>query len=74
MGALNGLSQQFATPLLPSIRTDSTVTKAARAKKLLNDFDSHGKAAEDYRIAFDQLFERLKDQVDGRQLALETQA
>ena len=73
MGALDGLAHQFAIPMLPAIRTDSMVTKAARAKKLLNDFDSHGKAAEDYRLAFTQLFDILKDQVHGRQLTLETE-
>ena len=74
MGTLDDLSQKHAIPLLSAIRTDSVVTKAARAKKLLNDFDPHGKAAEDYRLAFTQLFDILKDQVHGQQLSLETQA
>jgi len=69
--ALEGLSGQFDAPLLPAIRTDSTVTKAARARKYLIDFDPKSKAVEDYTSAFDQLLERLKDQLDGKQLALE---
>jgi chromosome partitioning protein len=71
--ALEGLSAQFNAPLLPAIRTDSTVTKAARARRYLIDFDPKSKAVEDYTVAFDHLFSGLKDQLNGKQLAVETQ-
>ncbi len=73
-GALEGLRQQFDIPLLPAIRTDSTITKATRAKKFLADYDPKCKAIEDYKVAFDQLFDRLKGQLDGKQLTLEAEA
>ena len=38
----------MSIPLLTAIRTDQTVTNAARAGKFLIDFDSKCKALEDY--------------------------
>jgi chromosome partitioning protein len=72
-GAMDALAEQFGAPVLPAIRTDSTVTKAARAKQFLMDFDAKCKACEDYTAAFDQLFSTvLKGQLNGKQLAFET--
>jgi chromosome partitioning protein len=72
--SINAIAKEHEIPVLPNIRTDSTVQKASRARKFLLDYDSKCKAAEDYRLASEQLLEHLKGQLDGRQLALETQA
>jgi chromosome partitioning protein len=63
--AMERLSSQFGAPLLPAIRTDSAVTKAARSRQFLMDFDPKCKAAEDYTAAFNRLFTVLKEQVNG---------
>ena len=67
MGSLDSLAKQYGISLLPAVRTDSTVTKATRAKKFLGDFDSKCKAAEDYRQVAEALLERLKGQINERQ-------
>lgn len=51
MRGLEELSAEQSIPLLPAIRTDTCVPKAARSQKFLSDFDNTGKAYEDYREA-----------------------
>jgi chromosome partitioning protein len=66
MQSLQKMVEDHRIPLLPAIRTDSSVTKATRAKTFLMDFDSRSKAAEDYRACSARLLEHLKDQVNGK--------
>lgn len=63
MTSLETLASQHKMVLLPPVRTDSTVTKATRAKQFLADFDSKCKAVEDYRLVVDRLTEHLKEQL-----------
>lgn len=74
MGSLDGLAKQYDISLLPAVRTDSTVTKATRARQFLADFDPKCKAAEDYRQVADALLERLKGQLHERQFSLPAEA
>ncbi len=53
--ALEFVSGKTGIRILPEIRTDQTVHKAARAKQFIFDYDPKCKAAEDYRQAFDQV-------------------
>jgi chromosome partitioning protein len=46
--ALPRLCEQAAVPLLPGVRTDTTVAKAGRARQFLAEFDPRSKALEDY--------------------------
>lgn len=39
LDSLQSLSKEYSIPLLPAVRTDSTVPKATRARKFLSDFD-----------------------------------
>jgi chromosome partitioning protein len=73
LDTLDGLAKQYGTSLLPSIRVDSSVTKAVRARKFLADFDPKCKACEDYNAAFDQLFAELKDQLHAQSAPVEAQ-
>jgi len=66
--SIDTISKEQSLPILHSIRVDSTVQKATRSKKFLQDFDPKCKAVEDYRIATDQLLDHLKEQLDGKQL------
>jgi len=59
--SLQELSERTRIPLLPSIRTDTTVTKCSRAKKFLVDFDPRAKAMEDYTHALTTLQTLLGD-------------
>ncbi len=52
-------------PLLHGIRTDQSVTKAARAGQFLTDFDPKCKAAEDYHAVADELMTLLKDDLNA---------
>ena len=74
LGSLDGLAKQYDITMLPFVRTDSTVTKATRAKKFLSDFDPKCKAVEDYRQVATALLDRLKGQLNERQFTLPTQA
>ena len=58
---LEGLSQGMKIPMLTAIRTDQSVTKAARAGQFLVDYDPKCKAVEDYRRVADELLDLLKD-------------
>lgn len=66
LDSIQPVAQEYGIPILHSIRTDSTVPKATRAKKFLVDYDPRSKAAEDYRIACEELLEYMKGQGDGR--------
>jgi len=59
--SLQELSERTRIPLLPSIRTDTTVTKCSRAKKFLIDFDPRAKALEDYQHALGTLLNLIGD-------------
>lgn len=63
---LEGLSQGMKIPLLHAIRTDQTVTKAARAGQFLIDYDPKCKAVEDYHQVADELEGIFKDEVNDR--------
>jgi chromosome partitioning protein len=54
------MSQELKVPLLPPIRTDTAVVKAARSKMFLADFDPKSKALEDYEKAADILLNALR--------------
>jgi chromosome partitioning protein len=58
--ALASLSKNTRVPVLPEIRTDQTVHKAARARQLLADFAPTSRAAEDYAQAFVVLTQALE--------------
>jgi len=56
---LKQLSADTGVPVLPVIRTDAAVPKAARVKKFLADFDPNSKALADYNEAASLLLESL---------------
>jgi chromosome partitioning protein len=68
--SIDTIAKEQSLPILHGIRVDSTVQKASRSRKFLQDFDPKCKAIEDYRIATDQLLDHLRAQLDGKQLAL----
>lgn len=51
LDSLKQLSADTGVPVLPVIRTDAAVPKAARVKKFLADFDPNSKALADYNEA-----------------------
>lgn len=51
MRSLEEISREYNITLLPAIRTDQNVAKAAKAKQFLQDFDPKSKALEDYIAA-----------------------
>jgi chromosome partitioning protein len=63
---LEGLSQGMKIPLLHAIRTDQTVTKAARAGQFLVDYDPKCKAVEDYHLVANELEDIFEDEVNDR--------
>jgi chromosome partitioning protein len=63
---LEGLSGGMNIPLLHAIRTDQSVTKAARAGQFLIDYDPKCKAVEDYHQVADELQFLFKEEVNGR--------
>ncbi len=74
LDSLQSLSREYNIPLLPAVRTDSTVPKATRAREFLVDFDPKCKAVEDYRLVADQLLEHLRGQLNERQYSLPAEA
>lgn len=66
LSALEEMSQKYAVPLLPGIRTDGTVPRAERASMFLADYDSRCKAMQDYEAAATQLIELLNVKQDYR--------
>jgi chromosome partitioning protein len=69
LNALEEMSAKKAVSLLPLIRTDAAVVKAARSRQFLADFDPRSKALEDYVKAADALLSVLHDQSDARDQA-----
>jgi len=57
--ALEEMSRELKVPLLPMIRTDTAVVKAARSRMFLADFDPKSKALGDYEIAAEKLIHLL---------------
>jgi chromosome partitioning protein len=57
--ALEEMSRELHVPLLPMIRTDTAVVKAARSRMFLADFDPKSKALEDYEAATTALLQIL---------------
>jgi chromosome partitioning protein len=55
MAALQDMSSELRVPLLPNIRTDTAVVKAARSRQFLQDYDPKSKALEDYESAAEAL-------------------
>lgn len=49
LNTVEKVSREDGVALLPAIRTDTSVVKAARHKKFLADYDPKSKALEDYR-------------------------
>ncbi len=72
--SLQSMANEYAIPVLPAVRTDSTVPKSTRARQFLADYDAKCKAAEDYRAVSDQLLNHLKDQWNDKQLSVPAQA
>jgi chromosome partitioning protein len=62
---LEGLSKGMNIPLLHSIRTDQSVTKAARAGQFILDYDAKCKAAEDYHQVAGELMNLLKGDLNA---------
>ncbi len=73
LNALTEMSQELSIPLLPVIRTDTAVVKAARSKTFLADFDSKSKALEDYEGAAETLLKILVP-VPADEVPIETTA
>jgi chromosome partitioning protein len=61
MESLRRLSQQRDVPLLPAIRTDTAVVKAAKDRVFLADYDTKSKALEDYQSVADLLITRFQE-------------
>lgn len=53
--SLDNFAKAHSLPVLPAVRTDATVTKATRKKKILQDYDPLSRSAIDYTTAFDRL-------------------
>jgi chromosome partitioning protein len=62
LDSLKQLSTDTGVAVLPVIRTDSAVPKAARVKKFLADFDPSSKALVDYNEAASLLLQTLDSQ------------
>jgi chromosome partitioning protein len=65
LDGLEGLSKGMSIPLLHSIRTDQSVTKAARAGQFIVDYDAKCKAIEDYKEVACELVNILKDEMNA---------
>lgn len=60
LATLREFCERRFLPLLPPIRTDTTVVKASRARQFLADFDPKAKAVEDYNRVAGLLLEMLE--------------
>lgn len=63
--ALDGIATRHQVPMLPLIRTDSSVVKAGRQRQFLQDYDSKSRALEDYKVLAQDLRQRLGE-LDGK--------
>jgi len=67
--ALQILARKAGVPILPEIRTDQTVHKAARLRQFLFDYDPTSKAAQDYTKAFEEIVRILEGENGQAQTA-----
>jgi chromosome partitioning protein len=63
---LEKLSKGMDIPMLSAIRTDQSVTKAARNGQFLSDYDPKCKAVEDYRIVAAELLAMFDKEANER--------
>ena len=73
LNALTDMAGELKVPLLPPIRTDTAVVKAARSRQFLADFDPKSKALEDYENAANILLRSLRPAVSD-DVSLQTTA
>jgi chromosome partitioning protein len=59
METLEGIAERHQVPVLPLIRTDSSVVKAGRQRQFLQDYDPKSRALEDYKLLARDLCQRL---------------
>lgn len=59
LNTLSSISEKRGVPVLPGIRTDQAIVKAARNRQFLADFDCRSKALEDYEVIADRLLQQL---------------
>jgi len=64
--SLRRLSQQRNVPLLPSIRTDTAVVKAAKDRVFLQGYDPKSKALEDYNGVAELLIESFEESTEPK--------
>lgn len=62
--SLRAFAERTGIPILPAIRTDTSVAKAVKQRQFLQDFDPTSKAMEDYNAAFDRLLTILEVPAD----------
>lgn len=72
--ALEEMSEKYAVPLLPPIRTDGTVPRAERARMFLADYEPRCKAMQDYTAAASELMALLDGNQNIRKLQLQAAA
>jgi chromosome partitioning protein len=74
MNTLEELSRRDQVPILSSIRTDTSVVKAGRHRKFIQDYDPKSKALDDYNTATDELLRILQERDDANVRQLQTTA
>ena len=70
MESLVEIAARLRIPVIHGIRVDATLTKACRARQFLADYDPASRAAEDYRIAAQELASHLQEEMDERPLSM----
>lgn len=71
MKTVGEISEQYQVPVLPAIRTDQAVAKAAKSRRFLQDFDAKSKALEDYQAAAAALLEIMGYRQNAQQFEAE---
>jgi len=61
LATLKEFCERRKLPLLPAIRTDTTVVKAGRTRQFVADFDPRAKSVEDYNRVADILLETFEE-------------
>jgi len=64
--ALDGIAERHGVPVLPLIRTDSSVVKAGRQRQFVQDYDPKSRALEDYSELGRKLREMLGEASDAK--------
>lgn len=64
-GALKTLSQRFGVPVLPGIRTDQSVNRALLAHQPVLQFDPGARVSIDYKSAFDEVTNLIRENENG---------